>query len=351
MAIQEMIGFEGYPNVLANQVTLTLVGKGLISSANINFNTEVVNGRTRLINPTQVSNLLYSMAQLSTPAELKRVKHWGGFRYQAKVATVTTYALLRFRFAYATSSVSDATALTMAALTTNGNTQLTEVYIEWCLDIPNLLLTVWIDGVKFSETAMNPTVLDTLRDITIYMGQDQSVTNQTWNDFYFVKDTFDVDAGATLSRRLGPVRVRAAAVNSVELPAAWSVVGGGGVTAVAALDSKTLNNAISPVVRTGPDESVAKIGFAKPTPTWDIQALSIREWHFRDTGTTPNLVTQLKQGETLLPPVTNSANISTPRTGSAADKLGVFNRSLDGTPWTADKVDQLEILVNSKTGG
>ena len=133
-----------------------------------------------------------------------------------------------------------------------------------------------------------------------------------------------------------------------ELPAGWSVSAG---TAVDALNSKGLNIPTTPVIRSNPDESVAKIGFAKPNNTWSIQAVSIREWHFRDTATTTGIVTQLKQGATVLPPVANTANASTPRTGSAADKLGVFNRALDGTAWSADKLDQLEILVNSKSGG
>lgn len=349
MAILEMIGFEGYPVAPANQTVLALAGKGLVASAAQNFQVEVVNGRSRLYLPNGAINLCYNWGWLDSMAEMKRVKHWGGFRYQQKSAATLGYAILRFRFQYATSSVYDFNALMTNALTQAGYSQTTEVYIEYCIDLANYLISVWMDGVKQPDIALTPqNVVDTVRDIEVWHGHTITASGQTWNDFYFVKDTSDVDGGASLSRRLGPVRVRACAVDSVELPAGWSVTGGG--SAVAALDSKTLNSATTPVVRTAPDESVAKIGFAKPTPTWDIQAVSIREWYFRDSGTTPSLVTQLKQGETTLPPVTNSANVSTPRTGSAADKLGVFNRALDGTAWTADKVDQLQILVNSKTG-
>lgn len=349
MAILEMIGFEGFPPTTVNQTVLALAGKGLLASVNGNFTPEVVNGRTRLGIAAGTTNIGFNWSWVTSMAEMKRVKHWGGFRYQQKATAAAGYALLRIRFQYATSSVSDFNVLLTTALSQAGYSQTSEVYIEYCIDLANYLISVWMDGVKQPDVPLTPqNVVDTVRDIEVWHGQTISATLQTWNDFYFVKDTSDVDGGSTLSRRLGPVRVRASFVNAVELPAGWSVTGGG--AAPAALDPKTLNNATTPVVRTASDESVAKIGFAKPNPTWDIQAISIREWHFRDSGTTPVLVTQLKQGETLLPPVTNTANVSTPRTGSAADKLGVFNRALDGTAWTADKVDQLEILVNSKTG-
>lgn len=350
MAILEMIGFEGYPASAGTQNVLLLAGKGLVASANATFQTEVVNGRTRLLLNVGTINVLYPWSQLSSMAEMKRVKHWGGFRYQQKAASTNGYPILRLRFHYATSSVYDLNVLLNSALLQAGYTQTTEVYIEYCIDLANYIVSVWMDGVKQPDIPLTPqNVVDTVREIEAYHGQTITSVAQTWNDFYFVKDTSDVDGGATLSRRLGPVRVRATPVDNVELPAGWTTTGG--AAGVSVLDSKTLGtSAITPMVRTAPDESVAKIGFAKPTPTWDIQAVSIREWHFRDSGTTPVLVTQLKQGETLLPPVTNTANVSTPRTGSASDKLGVFNRALDGTAWTADKVDQLEILVNSKTG-
>lgn len=350
MAILEMIGFEAYPPTLSHSNNLPLLGKGLLSSSAVNLSVEVVNGRSRLQIPAGNTFLIFALAQLSTPAELKRVKHWGGFRFQSKVSTVTTAPLLRFRVAYSTSSVTDIVVLTLGNIG-SGTPQTNEVYIEWSIDCQNQIIMSWIDGVRQLDVALPAAnVMDTLRDISVYYGQDQYVINQTWNDFYFVKDTSDVDAGATLSRRLGPVRVKAVQVNAVDLPAGWSVTSG---AAVDVLNSKnmTYTSPTAPVVRTAPDESVAKIGFARPTNTWDIQAVSIRDWFFRDTGTTTSIVTQLKQGETLLEKVNTSAQSSTPRTGSSADRLGVYNRSLDGTPWTADKVDLLEILVNSKSGG
>lgn len=347
MAILEMIGFEGYPTILVAPATLALLGKGLSTAGNTIV--ETVNGRTRLTHPAAVTaNMLFAWSSITTVAELKRVKHWGGFRYQAKVAPAATNLVLRLRWAYGTSSVQDSTLLMASALVA-ATSALAEFYIEYCIDIQNALVMIWIDGVRQPDVAVPVgTVIDSLRDVSVYMGQDQSAGQQTWNDFYFVKDTSDVDGGTTLSRRLGPVRVGAVAVNSVDLPPGWTVSAG---TAVDALNSKTLNTPNTPVVRSNPDESVAKIGFSKPNNTWSIQAVSIREWHFRDTATTTGIVTQLKQGATLLAPVANTANPTTPRTGSAADKLGVFNRSLDGTAWTADKLDQLEILVNSKSGG
>ncbi|MNQ00187.1 hypothetical protein D3C85_128300 [compost metagenome] len=348
MAILEMIGFEGYPTVVTNGNQLLTSGKGLVASVAVNFQPEVVNGRTRLYAPAGGVNLLYALSQLSSPAELKRVKHWGGFRFQPKLAATTSQPLLRFRFAYSTSSVTDLSPILFSALGTTAQ-QLNEVYVEWCIDAPNQVLMTWLDGVRQPDVVLpNATVMDTLRDITVYMGQDSTATLQTWNDFYFVKDTSDIEGDTTLSRRLGPVRVKALPVNAVELPAGWSVTSG---TAVDALNTKTLNTPTTPVIRTGADESVGKIGFATPVNTWDIQAVSIRDWFFRDTGTTTSIVTQLKQGETLLEQVNTSANASTPRTGSSADRLGVYNRSLDGTPWTPAKLDLLEILVNSKSGG
>lgn len=353
MAILEMIGFEDFPDGPAPIATLTLCAKGLMmvqGRAGNTIRSEVVNDRRRLFIDAYGDAPYAILSMYTTAADLKTKKHWGGFRYQAKTAITNNWPILRVRF-WATPTTDVTPALIFDIGDNAAKGQLNEVYVEYCIDVPNLLVTAWIDGVKIREQAITQAVADSITDVHVWMGQYNDAVGQSYNDMYLVKDTSQEDGGSTPSRRLGPCKVRSLKPNSLVLGEGWT--NPTGEDPLVNLQVKTLipANVSKKTLVSSTLETKAVIGFEAPQNKYPIQAVSIRNWVFRDTGTSPNMVTQLKQGETLTAPVMSPVAPSAPRTGSSADKLGVYNRALDGSGWTPEKLDQLEIHINSKVGG
>lgn len=101
------------------------------------------------------------------------------------------------------------------------------------------------------------------------------------------------------------------------------------------------------VVRTGVLESEAVVGIKKPVLNGEtILKVQLRVSALRDGGSENRLIVNTRQGATTLPDYTYQLN--------AAIRQGVVvfdaHKALDGTPWTPDAVDALELVIKSKTG-
>lgn len=351
--IKEILGFTDFP-VDGRYPTLELLGKGLItninpgaSSANVSF--AIAHDGRRWLRNTGSANpsVRVTLGQVGiTDAEMKARKVYGGFRYiiPANAASLSTDSILRI-------VKSGATTQTML-LENHLTTPRDEAFIEYCIDLPNQTWRVWIDGVLKNSGVFGNDWIASVADTRVEMGQGANAPTSEvhwYNDFYWVLDTSDVDQ--TPSKRLGPVKVGAVQVNAADIPDDWTIPDGH--TAMTVLKTNTLgpNTETSPVIRTSATETVGTFGFDQPATEFPILAVSLELYGFRDTGTAPVLVSQLKQGEVLADPKQHHLDTSFLKEGANANRIGCLNLDLNNQPWTKEAVDALEIRINSKTGG
>lgn len=352
MAIKEILGYADLP-ASARYPTLSLLGKGVLPSTNqglTSANTSAIlyQGRNWMrLGMTSNSSCYVRLSSLKfTQDEMRTKKIFGGFRYVIpnNAPTKTADPILTI-LAVAGSVSSNLLVETDLGVSTD------EVYIEYMIDFANDTLQVWIDGVSKYTLAVAASAKTTLTDIQITMGQQSSAQNEFhyYNDMYWLVDTSATDN--TPSKRLGPIKVKSAVVNAVAMGEGW-VVSDGTTQPPAVLDTTTLgpNTELTPAVRTSPNETVSSIGFAKPAAELAIKAVSIEVFGFRDTGTSPTLDAQLKQGQALGTKLNFSVPTMDLDRGAASDRVGCFNLDLNGQPWTPDSIDAIELLVNSKTG-
>jgi len=346
--IKEILGFADFP-ADTRYPTLELLGKGIISAFNPGATSAYVtsvqynNRRWLRIFGTTAPYLRMDLKNVGiTNAEAKTRKIYGGFRYVISNNAAFEGATILF-FSRATSY----NLLTDSQLTAMQG----EAYIEYMIDIPNLTFKVWVDGVMRNSGPLN--TAETASTSEGYMHYGQTASSQTselhyYNDFYWLVDTSDLDD--TPSSRLGPVKVGAVKVDTSVVPTDWVVPEG--ATPATVLDTTTLgpNGEVSPVIRTSPAESVASFSFAKPDTAFPIRAVSIEMYGYRDTGTVPVIESQLRQGEAVSAKQTQSLHTSVLREGANANRIGCLNKDLNNLPWTVDSIDQLEVLINSKTG-
>lgn len=346
--IKEILGFADFPTD-ARYPTVELLGKGLIPAWNPGATSAYIgcptyNGRRWL----RVFGVAYPRVDINlkdvgfTLDEIKTRKIYGGFRY-----VISNNASLGGDPILQLSRGSYYNLLLESSLTALQG----EAYIEFMIDVSTLTFKTWVDGVLKNSGALTSGETASATDTIIRYGQGAGspTSEQHWyNDFYWVLDTSDIDA--TPSKRLGPVKVGAVRMDASELPTDWTVPEG--QTPEDILDTTTLgpSTETTKVIRTSPAETVASFSFGKPETEFPIKAVSVEVYGFRDTGTVPTLQTQLRQGETLADQQTHVFNTNVLREGSNANRIGCMNTDLDGKPWTVEAVDQLEILINSKTG-
>ncbi|MNZ60564.1 hypothetical protein D3C78_786360 [compost metagenome] len=351
MSIREILGADDFP-LAARYATFQLLGKGLVPAVNqgaasANTGAVAISGRnwmkiTGHASPYLQGNLT---AFGITPAEMKARKIYGGFRYviQGNAATKTADQILGINII--------GPSLSYTLLKEDDMQRTTdEIYVKFLIDVAALSMTVWIDGTLVRTMSLGASA-NTLTDIRISYGQATgAVTSEIhcYNDFYWEVDTFDLDGEQ--AGKIGPVKVKTVKVQGTTLPAGWTVSDGSNPDTV--LDSSTMapSTELTPVVKTSPDESVASIGFAKPTAELAIKAVSIEVFAYRDTGTAPTIEAQVKQGAQ----TQTKKNFSVPtldyNRGASSNRLGCLTKDLNGVAWTNDSIDALEVLVNSKTG-
>lgn len=352
MSVREILGADDFPAGSRYQ-TFQLLAKGLVPYSNQGANSSntsitAINGRNwmRIVghaSPHLVGSL---SGQKITATDIKTKKIYGGFRYVVpnNAAAKDGSALLRFLF------VGFATAYT-PLYESDLQKSTDEVYIKWMIDVPNLTISVWLDGTFIRSVALAAGVT-ALTDVTINYGQYNSAPtteNHCYNDFYWEVDDFATDG--IVAGRLGPVKVKSAPISGTVLPEGWNVSDGSNPDTVLNTTGLAPNTEYTPVVRTSPSETVASIGFGKPTAELAIKAVSIEVFAFRDTGTAPTVQAQLKQGATLGEKKTFNVPTNEYNRGAVSDRMGCFNVDLNGVAWTNDSIDSLTLLVNSKTGG
>lgn len=346
--IKEILGFADFP-ADTRYPTVELLGKGLVPSVNPGPASAFVscmpyNGRQWLrVYGTNSPRVEMNLKNVGfTLDEIRTRKIYGGFRYAiSNNGSLTTNPILYLN------RVTTYTLLVETALTSVQG----EAYIEFMIDVSTLTYKVWVDGVLKSSGALNPAEPNSTADTVITYGQHSGSTTSElhwYNDFYWLLDTSDIDD--TPSKRLGPVKVGAVQMDASELPEDWVVPEG--QTPESILDTRTLGPSTETArfIRTSPAETVASFSFGKPDTEFPIRAVSVELYGFRNTGTVPTLVTQLRQGESLADAQTHTFETNVLREGANANRIGCMNVDLDGNPWTVESVDQLEILINSKTG-
>jgi len=346
--IKQILGFADFP-ASTRSPTLELLGKGLaltsaVAASSAYCSVANYNGRQWLRryydnNPSVYINL---SSVGFTPDDIKTRKIFGGFRYCiSNNQEFGTNPILHL------SRESSYSVLLESMLTSLQG----EAYIEYCIDVPALTVKVWVDGVLKNTAALSSGEANSTKDFRVTMGQyGGSLTAEFhyYNDFYWLLDTSDVDN--TPSKRLGPVKVGGVRVDAADVPADWTLPEDRTAEQVLSTDGLGPTGETSPVIRTSPAETVATFGFEQPAVEFPILAVAVEAYGYRDTGTVPTLVTQVKQGETLAEKQTHFLETSVLREGANANRIGCFNLDLNNKPWTVESIGELEILVNSKTG-
>lgn len=356
MAIKEILGFDDFPEA-SRRPTIELLGKGLypasnpgVSSAN---NSVMSYDDRKWLRVTGVTNpylIMHPVAnKIYTLEEVKTKKLWFGFRYVIDndiSGRSSSYYLCQLYFHGPNSSVNP-------ILKTDMQRPTDEVYIEILIDIAGGKVDSYMDGTFVRSLSIADMNITNLTDIRIFYGQVSSAhpsENHLYNDFYWIADTKGEDAFP--SDRLGPVKVKSVTIAGTVLPEDWTLSDpSSNADAILSPSTMSPTGERSPVVRTSPSESVASVGFAKPAAELSIKAVSIEVFGFRDTGTAPTLQAQLKQGLTLGEKLSFSVPTLEYNRGGNSDRMGCLNRDLDGKEWTNERIDSLEVLVNSKTGG
>ena len=350
--ITEILGADDFP-AGARYATFQLLGKGMLPAVNqgaTSANTSVTNlgGRNWLrITGTTTPYLSYNLSSAKiTLDQMKTRKIYGGFRYvvPANNPTKTNNSVFRVTFVGPGGAVDMVLEADMLRTTD-------EMYIKFMIDVPNLLVTAWIDGTQVRSTTLNAPNIANFTDIQLFYGQLGSAVaseSHCYNDFYWEVDTNAEDG--SVAGKLGPVKVRTVKTGGSVLPSDWSVSDGSSPDAV--FDGTTMapSTELTPFVRTAASESVASIGFVKPTAELAIKAVSVEVFGYRDSGTQPTLQAQLKQGTKTTAKKTFAVPVNDFNRGAQSDRLGCFNTDLNGAAWTNDSIDSLELLLNSKTG-
>lgn len=350
--ITEILGADDFP-AGARYATFQLLGKGLMPGTNqglTSANTSVmaINNRnwlriTGVVNPWMNMSLLAAKITLD---QLKTRKVYGGFRYVVpnNAAAKANISILRLTFVGPNANI-------IMLYEDDLQRSTDEVYIKYCIDVPNLQITAWIDGVLIRTTTLTAAQVLNFTDVTVIYGQITSAAtseNHCYNDFYWEVDTNAEDG--SVAGKLGPVKVRSTKTVGSVLPSDWAVSDGSSPDVVFDALGMAPSTELTPYVRTAPSESVASIGIAKPAAELAIKAVSIEVFAYRDSGTMPSLQAQVRQGDKTTPLKTMSLPINDLNRGALSDRLGCFNTDLNGAAWTNDSIDGLEVLLNSKTG-
>lgn len=349
MAIREMLGTDDFP-LNARMKTWRLLGKGILPAVSVgdssasasSFN---IDGRMwintyALTNPRLGINLITS--GMFTVDEIKTKAIYGGFRYKIynKSTLTASQAILQF------SSASNFIILTENQLSSATD----EVYIKFMIDVPNGTVKAWVDGVLKATLGITASAISTA-GFTVYYGSSAAPTNNIeshcFTDFYWEIDDF-VNDGIPAGK-LGPVKIRTVKTEGSVMGAGWSTTDNLSLDAV--LNTPMSGTAeLTPSVTTSADESVSTIGFARPDSVLGIKAVSMGVYHYRQSGTTPVLKAQLKQGSVSKDAVSFNGLAGDLKRQRDVDNLGVMHVDLNGKAWTNDSVRALKLAVNSKTG-
>lgn len=355
MAIKEILGFDDFPEA-TRRPTIELLGKGLLPATNggatsVNHGVMMHDGRQWLKNSGYANpfvRISTVTSNIYTLEEVKTKKLWFGFRYVIP-NNPTSMVEVPFVGVY----FNGPNALFSPVMENDLQRSTDQAYIEVLVDVAGGKIDSYLDGAFVRSTSIATLTVESITDLTINYGQTSVAgtgENHLFNDFYWIADTTGTDTHP--STRLGPIKVKSVAVDGSVLPEDWTMTEGQTSADDVLLPSTMApTTERTPIVKTSAAETVASIGFAKPAAELSIKAVSVEIFAFRDTGTAPTLQAQLKQGEKTGDKETFTVPTLEYNRGSKSDRLGCLNTDLNGAEWTNEKIDQLEVLVNSKTGG
>lgn len=348
MAIREMLGTDDFP-LNARLKTWYLLGKGLrsagtTSESTASISSQVIDGRMwintyALTAPNVNINLITT--GMFTVGELRTKVIYGGFRYKIfnKSALSPNGDLLYF------GSSSNLYLLTESALSSTTD----EVYIKFMIDVPNGVMKAWVDGVLKATKSIS--VADVGSNFVVNYGcrsaPSTGFETHCYTDFYWEIDD-SVNDGIPAGK-YGPIKIRTVKTEGSVLGAGWTTTDNLSLDAV--LNTPMGGTAeLTPSATTSADESVSTIGFARPDSVLGIKAVSVGLYHYRQSGTTPSLKAQLKQGSVSKEAVLFSGLAGDLKRQRSVDSLGILHTDLNGKAWTNDSVKALKLAVNSKTG-
>ena len=349
MAIREMLGTDDFP-LNARLKTWRLLGKGLTplgttSESTTSISSQVIDGRMWLntVNLTAPNiNINLITTGMFTADELRTKVIYGGFRYKIfnKSTLSSNSDILYF------GSATNMYLLTESALSSTTD----EVYIKFMIDVPNGVMKAWVDGVLKATKSISSSDISTANFVINYgcrSAPSNVAETHCYTDFYWEID--DSANDGIPAGKLGPVKIRTVKTEGSVLGAGWTTTDSLSLDAV--LNTPMGGTAeLTPSATTSADESVSTIGFARPDSVLGIKAVSVSLYHYRQSGTTPVLKAQLKQGSVSKEAVLFSGLAGDLKRQRNVDSLGILNTDLNGKAWTNDSVKALKLAVNSKTG-
>ena len=358
MSVLDIIGFEDLPPVADSLLYETLMrGCTRAIPGTQSISMSLRNGRQwARVSGTSTTPAGYSTARcaslvwnLYTDAlrtALLTKKVWVGYRYRTVLTSasqIPTSAAVYFN-----PNFSIGVSLLSAAEVADN----TEFFFEFGIDWANKLVEVWRDGALLKTVAM-PGWTDASFTALIFMAGygDQDYSSSTTTAFARVFEINDIymliDDGVGLSKRLGPLKVHALALENVELGEGWGNASGTDPKSLLSQTNLTTAGKLTPVLRTSTKHSVMSVGFVKPSAEDNIEFVTIDVMGFRDEGTTTKFTSKIKADTAESAPVQGVVGFNT----LSVTKVFSGEKTPNNTRWTPDNVDALALSINTLAGG
>lgn len=358
MSVLDIVGFEDFPTLGDSLLCETML-KGWVRASPLTQSLSVVarNGRQWLrcsgtstgasgYSTNRNTSLWRNLYSAEMRPALLTKKFWFGYRYRTVLTSasqIPTSASMYFGANF---------NLPVALISPAEVTDNTEYFFEFGVDWANKTIEVWRDGVLI-KTLPIPLWADvSFTGYTFVVGYiDQDYAGSASVAFARVFDINDiymlVDDGIGLSKRLGPLKIKAMVINDVQTGEGWTNPTGTDPVSLLTLSSVTPGNKLNTVLRSSTKHTPLTIGFAKPSSDDRVEYLSVDVVGFRDDGTATKLRSTIKVEGT-----DSTAAIGTLSFGALTVTNTYAGEKTPGNAaWSPDNVDTLTLSINSVTGG
>lgn len=358
MSVLDIVGFEDFPTLGDSLLCETLL-KGWVRAIPSTQSLSVVarNGRQWLrcsgtsttasgYSTTRNASLWRNLYSAEMRPALLTKKFWFGYRYRTVLTSASQIPTSASMY-FGTNFNLPVALISPAEVTDN-----TEYFFEFGVDWANKTIEVWRDGVLI-KTLPIPLWADvSFTGYTFLVGYiDQDYAGSASVAFARVFDINDiymlVDDGIGLSKRLGPLKIKAMVINDVQVGEGWENPTGTDPKTLLAQSSLTPTNKLNTVLRSSTKHTPLTIGFAKPSSDDRVEYLSVDVVGFRDDGTATKLTSTIKAEGT-----DSTAAIGTLSFGALTVTNTYAGEKTPGnTAWSPDNVDTLTLSVNAVAGG
>lgn len=357
MSVLDIVGFEDFPPVADSLLYETLLkGWSRAIPGTQTVTAFVRNSRQWLrVSGTSTTPAGYSTARCASlwsnlysadqRTTLMTKKVWFGYRYRTVLtgaAQIPTSASIYFGANF---------TLPVALISPVEVADNTEYFFEFGVDWANKQVEVWRDGTLIKTLPIPAWADASFTGYTFVVGYfDQDYAGNASVAYARVFDINDiymlVDDGVGLSKRLGPLKVKALVIDDVQLGEGWTNPTNTDPKTLLSQASLTSANKLNTTLRSSTKHTPLVVGFAKPSADDRVEYLTVDVVGYRDDGTATKLNSSIKGDGTDSPLVPGTLAFS------ALTVVNTYRgeQSPKNTTWTPDMVDALTLTVNTVSG-